>query len=215
MAEAVGDRVHADVGEHPVGRHAVRDAQRVVEAVAAGALPERLADAERHEVADDRERGGRHLEQLGHADPQRRVARSPAGPGSSQTARARRRARLVEPVCDRALVAVHQRPRRAVVGRRARRAGSPTARRAGAAGRPSAPSTVRISVSPTCAITRAWQIWCPRTTSITSSSSDRRRAREREVLRGRPDARPAGDAAPSPRCTRRARSRRTARRFPT
>ena len=84
MAEAVGDRVHADVGEHPLGRDAVRDAQRVVEAVAAGALAERLADAERHEVADDRERGGRHLEQLGHAHPERRRCPSPSVPGSSQ-----------------------------------------------------------------------------------------------------------------------------------
>ena len=36
---------------------------------------------------------------------------------------------------------------------------------------PSAPSTVSISVSPTCAITRAWLIRCPRTTSVASSSS--------------------------------------------
>ena len=67
-------------------------------------------------------------------------------------------------------------------------------------GWPSAPTTVRISRSPTCAITRAWLIWWPRTASTTSRSSDRGRAREREELRGRPDARPAGDAVPSPRC---------------
>jgi hypothetical protein len=36
---------------------------------------------------------------------------------------------------------------------------------------PSAPSTVSTSVSPTCAITRAWLIRCPRTTSVASSSS--------------------------------------------
>src|SRR5438477_10814930 len=57
VAETVGDRVHAYVGEHPFGRDAMRDAQRVVEAVATGALTERLADTERYEVADDRERG--------------------------------------------------------------------------------------------------------------------------------------------------------------
>ena len=70
---------------HSVG-YAVRDAQRVVEAVAAGALAERLADPERHEVADDRERGGRHLEQLGQAHPERAL------PGARRCRRARRRA---------------------------------------------------------------------------------------------------------------------------
>ncbi len=78
VPEAVGDRVHTDVGEHPLGRHAVRDPQRVVETVPAGAPSERLADPRRHEVADDRECGGRHVEQLGQAHPDRRRSRCPA-----------------------------------------------------------------------------------------------------------------------------------------
>src|SRR5262245_47439815 len=52
VPEPVGDGVHAHVGEHPGRRHPVCDAQRVVEAVAARALPERLTDPERNEVAD-------------------------------------------------------------------------------------------------------------------------------------------------------------------
>ena len=169
VPEAVGDRVHADVGEHPVGRHAVRDPQRVVEAVAAGPPTERLADARRHEVADDRERGGRHLEQLGEAHPDRRGAR--ALRSRQLPERAPGRDAFVEPAPDR--VVSHVVGARGADTRRAagRRAASPTARRRASGRSPSAPSTVSTSVSPTCAITRAWLMWCPRTTSTASSSS--------------------------------------------
>ena len=74
VAEAVGDRVDADVGEDPVGRDAARDAQGVVEAVATGPVTERLRDPERHVVADDRERGRGHLEDARQPDPERAAA---------------------------------------------------------------------------------------------------------------------------------------------
>ena len=56
----------------PSGRRA-RDPDGVVEAVAARPLTERLADAERHEVAEDRERGDRVVEAR-DARPQRAAA---------------------------------------------------------------------------------------------------------------------------------------------
>ena len=157
VPEPVGEGMDADVGEHPLGGDAVRDAQRVVEAVAAGALAERLPDAERHEVADDRERRGRHLEQLGEPHPQRRVPRARR---TGQLVRAHGR-------CDPLLEAVADRAPCAGAGGR----GGSHASGGGTSGRiahwpstgsgrsPSAPSTVRTSVSPTCAMTRAWLIW--------------------------------------------------------
>ena len=54
------------------------------------AAPERLADAERHVVAEDGQRGGRHLEHLGHAGPQRRPAAGLRRPGQLVESRARR-----------------------------------------------------------------------------------------------------------------------------
>ena len=170
MAEAVGDRVHPHVGEHPVGRDPVRDAQGVVEAVAAGPLAERLADAERHVVADDRERGGRHLEQLGQPHPERR--RCPLPPVPVELAVGRRVGHPhVETAADRVLMVVHA----------AAAAGTSCGRRDVGTDRPlpddrERPFAERADhgedlVSPTCAITRAWLIWWPRTTSIASSSS--------------------------------------------
>src|SRR6478735_2080593 len=49
VTEAVGDGMHAHVGEDPLRRDTMRDAQRVVEAVTARAPAERLPDAEGHE----------------------------------------------------------------------------------------------------------------------------------------------------------------------
>ena len=141
------------------------------------------------------------------------VARCPRSRSSSQNGRAVGEP-LVEPAADRALVVVHVRAGRAVVGRRDVGSDAPTARVGRAAADPSAPSTVRISVSPTCAITRAWLIWCPRTTSSRVELEHRRRRRVREVLRGRPDARPARDLLHHLDRARRGRSRRTARRVP-
>ncbi len=137
------------------------------------------------------------VEQLGQPHPQRRVARA-RGPGNSGTARASA-SRDVEPVADRALVAVHQRARRAVVGPRHVGPDRPLTfeRRSGRC--PSAPSTVRISVSPTCAMHARLADLMAAHDLEHVELEDRRRAREREELRGRPDARPAGHLAPSPR----------------
>ena len=70
VPETIGNRVHAHVGEYPLGGVVVmHDAQRVVEAVPADELAEGLSDTERHEVTDDRQRRGRHVE-LGQPDPE-------------------------------------------------------------------------------------------------------------------------------------------------
>ena len=124
---------------------------------------------DRHEVADDRERGGRHVEQLGQAHPDRRVARA------LRTGQLPERAAdgepLLEPVADRVVRA------RCWCARGGQSSGGGTSGRcahcpsSGSGRAPSAPSTVSTSVSPTCAITRAWLMWCPRTTSSASSSS--------------------------------------------
>src|SRR5438105_2645274 len=62
VAEAVGDGVDADIEQHPVGLTQLHDSDGVVETVAAGAHAQRLADARGHHVAEDRQRGVRHLE---------------------------------------------------------------------------------------------------------------------------------------------------------
>ena len=116
MAEPVGDGVDAHVGEHPLGRNAVGDAQRVVEAVAARAFAQGLTDAEWHEIADDRERTGRHLEDLGQAHPQRCVAGALFAFQFPERPRARH-ARL-EPIMDPSLVPVLGRARHGRVRRR-------------------------------------------------------------------------------------------------
>ncbi len=191
MAEPVGDRVHAHVGEHPLGRDAVRDAQRVVKAVAAGALAEGLPDAERHEVADDRERRGRHLEELRQSDPQRGVAG--AGRAGEIPRRAPARELGVETAADRALVPVHHRTRRASRADRGRRAAPPTDPARGSGRCPSAPTTIRISV---VADARDHAGLGDLMTAHDLGDVElerRRRAGERQVLRGRPDARSSGE----------------------
>ena len=62
MTEAVGDAVHLDVEQDPVGGHDAPHAQRVVEAVAAGESTDRLADSKRDVVTKDCQRGSRWLE---------------------------------------------------------------------------------------------------------------------------------------------------------
>jgi hypothetical protein len=115
MAEAVLDGVDAHVGQDPLGGMTRDDAKSVVEAVAAGTRAERLADPERHEVADDRQCGGRHVER-GQMDPERspavtrragKVVHRPAG-GHPR----------LETVVDRALVSRQPVARRAALRRR-------------------------------------------------------------------------------------------------
>src|SRR6266508_6249376 len=69
VPEPVGDGMDAHVGYAPPGRASVRHSESVVETVAAGTPTERLPDPERHVVADDRERGRRHLE-IGQPHPE-------------------------------------------------------------------------------------------------------------------------------------------------
>ena len=155
--------------------------------------------AERDVVADDRERGRRHLEHGRAAGPTARRVRRPASPSSSSNDAGVGEAHL-DAVHDRALVAVEQiSRRRAVLGRRARRGASPTRPRSGMSRVPSAALTVRISSPSTVPTARAWEIWWPRTTSVMRDVHDRRRPGVREVLAGRPDERPAGRPAPAPR----------------
>src|SRR6478735_9917760 len=79
VAEPVGDGVHPDVGQDPLGLRPADHPKRVVEAVAAGALTEGLRDAEGHVVAHDRERGRVEIEQTGQAHPER----APTGSGGA------------------------------------------------------------------------------------------------------------------------------------
>ena len=75
VAEAALDGLQVDVEEHPRGGHRAHDAQGVVEAVAAAADAERLADADRHVVAEHGERGGVDAgRDLGDARPHLRPA---------------------------------------------------------------------------------------------------------------------------------------------
>src|SRR3546814_18228734 len=69
------------VEQHPLRGHEAADPQGVVEAVAAGALPQRLADHGRHVVAQDGEGGGGHVEPVWDPGPPPRAAPRHAGPG--------------------------------------------------------------------------------------------------------------------------------------
>ena len=168
-----------------------RDAQRVVEAVAAGRLAEGLADAERHVVAEDGQRRGRRLEQVGHAGPQRRVP--VGGPLAVEVHRVAGRGEPhVEPphdrVVDLACGTTGPRTRRAA----ARRAACGHAPSAGMSREPRAALTVRISVSPTWATARAWVTDLPVTGDGHVDVHHRRRPGVGEVLGGGPDHRPTG-----------------------
>ena len=210
VAEAVEHGVHADVGEDPLGRMGAHETERVVEAVARHGPAQRLADAERHVVADDRQRRRGRLEAAGRPHPHRAAAAArdvPSRSSSSARASARRISRrsTMVPTMWGSIWAG-----RALLGTRDVGAHRPLARPREVAPGPSAASTVKISWPSTRASTRACDEWWPRTTSLTSSSTTAGgRANSRYCAVAQTSG-PAGDPLEHLDGGARARTRRTA-----
>ena len=121
----------------------------------------RLAEAHRHEVAEHGERGGRDLEQVGHAGPHGGVAGAGGLDGHA----------LLEAAGDRVAGREAHLAGRALVGRGHVGPRDPVALASGISRLPRAALTVKISVLPTEPSTRAWVVVRPSAPMCTSRST--------------------------------------------
>ena len=133
---------------------------------------ERLADAERHVVAEDGEAGARRTGRAGRACGPTAASgrRAPGGPRARPRPRASARRTSMRSMID-SVPGSREPAHRALVGRPDRRVARPTRPRRSSSRVPRAALTVRISVSATWPTARAWVICGPATASVTSMSS--------------------------------------------